>query len=343
MHHPLANMPSLYAILILLTLTLPATATASAPSTGCQTREAALWKSGSSKSLKLSLNSPRGGGRRTFLLHLPDDYASDKPSPLILSFHGKDQDASAMETQTSLSDHEMNPDAVVAYPQGVDKMWTGDPEAPPTSQINDVDFVADLLDYLEQQYCIDTLRVYATGFSNGGGLTDLLACSKEVSARLAAVAIASGAFYKDSALQEPLFSACNPTHVMPIMEFHGEKDLVEHYDGKGTPDGESYALREWCAEWAERNGCTAGSENRTVELYAGEVLRSTWSCGKWEDVVVHYFIKGFGHGWPTTTHLENDYQRFGPTYFNATPMVMEFFGKYALLEGKDDGVRRDEL
>jgi poly(3-hydroxybutyrate) depolymerase len=64
----------------------------------------------------------------------------------------------------------------------------------------------------------------------GGGLTDLLACNTKVSARLAATAIASGALYKDSALKEPLFSRCTPSHVLPIMEFHGNKDLVEHYD-----------------------------------------------------------------------------------------------------------------
>jgi|SRR2546423_1474130 len=77
-----------------------------------------------------------------------------------------------------------------------------DPEAPPTSEIDDVEFANGLLDYTEQSYCIDTNGVYATGFSDGGGLTHLLACDVKVLARLRAHPVA---FYKDSALKQPLF------------------------------------------------------------------------------------------------------------------------------------------
>jgi hypothetical protein len=36
-----------------------------------------------------------------------------------------------------------------------------------------------------------------------------------------------------------------------------------------------------------------------------------------QDVVVHYNIHHFGHRWPITLALENDYQRYGPAYFEA--------------------------
>ena len=293
---------------------------------------------------ELSINSPAGGGDRKFRLFTPEGCARIEPAPLILAFHGKGQNASAMQSQTQFSNPELNNDTIVVYPQGVNKQWSGDPEAPPTNEINDIEFANDLLDYIEQSYCIDTNRVYAAGFSNGGGLTDLLACDAKVSARLAAVAIASGAFYKDGALKEPLFSHCTPSHVLPIMEFHGSKDPVEHYDGKTTPDGESYALPEWAEEWAVRNGCENGEQNRTVKLFNGNVEKSTWSCGQNEGIVTHYYIHGFGHGWPSTVPLENDYQRYGPTYLNATPVIMDFFSKHTLFPGHIDHARtRDEL
>jgi poly(3-hydroxybutyrate) depolymerase len=292
---------------------------------------------------ELSIDSPAGGGERQFRLFIHPSYVVSEPAPLILAFHGKAQNASAMEFQTQFSSPGFNNNTIIAYPQGINKQWSGDPEAPLTSEINDIEFANDLLDYIEQEYCIDTSRVYATGFSNGGGLTDLLACDTEVSTRMAAAAIASGAFYKDSALKEPLFSHCTPSHVLPIMEFHGSKDPVEHYDGKTTPDGESYALPEWAEEWAIRNGCNIGEENKTVKLFNGNVEKSMWSCGENEDVVIHYYIHGFGHGWPSTVPLENDYQRYGPTYFNATPVIMDFFRKHVLSSGNENVRMKDEL
>jgi len=106
-------------------------------------------------------------------------------------------------------------------------------------------------------------------------LTDLLACNTKVSARLAATAITSGALYKDSPLKEPLFSRCTPSHVLPIMKFHGSKDPAEHYDGKTTPDGESYTLPEWAEEWAIHNGCKNGGRSKTVKLFNSGVEKST--------------------------------------------------------------------
>lgn len=291
-----------------------------------------------------TIYSAEGGGERQFRLHLPTSYSVGKPAPLILSFHGKAQDASAMESQTQLSSPDFNRNAIVAYPQGIKNQWTGDPEAPVLSEINDIAFANDLLDYMEENYCVDTSRVYASGFSNGGGLTDLLACSEKVSARLAAVAIASGAFYKDSALKEPLFSRCTPSHILPIMEFHGNKDPVEHYDGKTTPDGEGYSLPEWLEGWAARNGCGKDDKGKTTKLYDGKVEKITWSCGEVEDVVIHYYIHEFGHGWPSTSHMDDDKDiRYGPTYFNATPIVMDFFGKHSLAEDAEFARQRDEL
>ena len=290
------------------------------------------------------MNSSAGGGERHFRLYLPPDASPSSLPSLILSFHGKGQNASAMEFETQLSNPDFNPHAIVAYPQGISKQWTGDPESPLRKEVDDIEFANDLLDHLEAKLCFDKSRVYASGFSNGGGLTFLLACDSTVSSRLAAVAIASGAVYEDDALKEPLFSQCSPSYSpLPLMEFHGDKDPVIHYDGVTTPDGPSYSLPEWLQSWAVRNGCTADDEGTINMLYDDNVEKVTWSCNGKDDVVTHYYIHGFGHGWPSTTSLENDYQRFGPTYFNATPVIMEFFGKHTLPPNTAAATARDEL
>jgi len=206
--------------------------------------------------------------------------------------------------------------------------WTGDPAAPDRKERDDITFINVLLDHLLKDYAIDTSRIYVAGFSNGAGLAALLAGDPKASGRIAAFAMSAGAFYKDEALKEPLFSHCRPSRLpIPIMEFHGDADPVEHYNGKTTPDGPSYPVWEWVTEWAERDTCK--TDPAQTALYDGKVERYSFSTGSEGEVVVHYLIHGFGHGWPTKRKLNNDEQRHGPTYLDATPIVLEFFNRFS--------------
>lgn len=198
-----------------------------------------------------------------------------------------------------------------------------------------------MLDHIINDYNVDKTSIYVAGFSNGGGLAGLLACDSTASSRIAAFAASSGAFYKDEALKEPLFSRCHPSRqAIPMLDFHGDTDPVIHYDGKTTPDGPTYNIFSWIQGWAHRNGCPKGDNGKMISLYGGKVKKTVWTCGGAEDVVEHYKIAGFGHGWPTTFPLNNDEQRHGPTYFNATPIVLDFFQRFRLDSTKSE---RQEL
>lgn len=195
--------------------------------------------------------------------------------------------------------------------------------------MDDIAFINVLIDHVQSDYSIDASRIYVAGFSNGGGLAVLLAGDPKASSRIAAFAISSGAFYKDEALKEPLFSHCHPSRIpVPILEFHGGSDPVIHYDGETTPDGPSYLVWDWVMEWAKRNTGRTGC-NQTL-LYDGKVERYTFQTGENRKVLEHYFIHGFGHGWPTKRPLSNDEERHGPTYFDATPSVLDFFARFSL-------------
>src|SRR5690349_18796236 len=54
------------------------------------------------------------------------------------------------------------------------------------SGVDDVGLVGAILDRLETEMCVDTARIYSTGFSNGGFLSHRLGC--ELSDRIAAIA-----------------------------------------------------------------------------------------------------------------------------------------------------------
>ena len=114
---------------------------------------------------------------------------------------------------------------IVAYPQGLIPEGSGfDWNVPgepliggtpvPKDAPNDVAFLTALVGVLEQRYCIDRTRVYATGFSGGARTASQLpAC--DASGVFAAVAAVSG-------LQRP--SPCPTGRPVPIIAFHGTAD-----------------------------------------------------------------------------------------------------------------------
>ena len=58
------------------------------------------------------------------------------------------------------------------------------------SNVDDLGFTSAMIDDLIQTYNVDTLRIYATGFSNGAFFTYDLAC--RLSQRIAAIAPVGG-------------------------------------------------------------------------------------------------------------------------------------------------------
>jgi poly(3-hydroxybutyrate) depolymerase len=242
---------------------------------------------------------------------------------------------------TGFSDPYFNHDAIAVYPEGLDyktpgHQWLGDPEAPPSSVVDDREFVKDVLDSLMSTFCIDENRIYAAGFSNGGGMVGLLACSPLVNRRIAAFATAAGAFYADASLTEPLFGkGCQPDLAtrkrIPIMSFHGSDDKVIAYDGNNSPAPNTIPISEWLRAWAARQNCVIRGP-RTV-IYDAWIAMFGWSCqgdaetgGGVKDVVMNYKIANFGHGWPRTVSLEGS----GTTNLNATRHMMIFFDEWRL-------------
>ncbi len=136
-----------------------------------------------------------GGLTRTYLLHVPSGYRANSSEAVVLSFHGHGSNAIQQERRSGMSLLADQQGFIAVYPQGVvgpdgRTGWaTGAPERP---QVNDVLFVSDLLNHLQGILCLDPLRIYATGFSNGGGMTNVLACT--LAGRLAAFAPVSGSY-----------------------------------------------------------------------------------------------------------------------------------------------------
>ena len=143
-----------------------------------------------------------GGLTRRYILHIPPSYSDTggaDATPLVLLFHGWGGNAGEIARYTGLTAKADRAGFIAVMPQGLatrnvrEPHWNtpwlrlepGDPDH--------VAFIDDLLDALEAQLCIDSARVFSTGFSNGGGLSVRLAC--DLSDRIAAIAPVAGVYF----------------------------------------------------------------------------------------------------------------------------------------------------
>lgn len=186
-----------------------------------------------------------GSTMRTYLLHIPASYTGKTSVPLVVDFHpflnflpgdpGAYQKANSGYEQ--LSDQE---GFIVAWPEGIDSAWNmPNPQGVATCctedhTVDDVGFAKALVAKMKQDACVDPKRVYATGYSNGGGITQILAC--QAADIFAAVAPASFDLITQAA-------PCTPSRPITEIAFRGLNDPVVPYAG-GTPPAppSSYTL-----------------------------------------------------------------------------------------------------
>ncbi len=224
-----------------------------------------------------------GGVQRTAFLYVPPAAAGQR-LPLLVGLHG-----AGGKFFQSYSGFSVLADAegfIAVYPNPIYAddgrtywdLYQGAGEDP------DVQFISDLLEYVESRLCVDTSRVYAAGVSNGGGMAAALAC--QLSDRFAAFASIAGGY---SALP-----ACQPANPVSLVEVHGTADTVVPYKGR-PPDGAG-AVQPWLAAWRERDGCPGGPP--TVERIAPRVERYDWSDCAEGTAVEHIEIFGGGHQLP---------------------------------------------
>lgn len=167
---------------------------------------------------------------------------------------------------------------------------------------NDVLFVSDLLNALQASLCVDPHRIYATGFSSGAAMSDLLAC--KLAGRIAAFAPVEGAYFP--------VAGCRPSRPAAILSFQGTGDPKVPYD-TGDRSGLE-AIPRWLHDWATRDGCTQGP---SVFFRRADVTGERWTGCHAGAVLMHYRINGGSHAWPGAPQ--------GTQTIRATPLIWQFF------------------
>ena len=242
-----------------------------------------------------------GGVERTFEVTAPESARQGAPAPLVLVYHGVFSTAEAIQQVTGMPAKAAQEGFITAAGNGVGRSWNAglccDPAA--ESGVDDVAFTRDMVAAIQDEYCIDDSRIYATGFSNGAAMVFRLAC--EASDLFASFVPVAGSL--------ALFP-CEP-------EFPRAIDIINSVDDPVVP----FDLGEFSVlEFYKHDSCDAVRE--TTEPAANTTCEVAPECAD-DTTVLLCGVRGLSHEWPGgETNPE------GPFY--ATDVAWDFFTEHPL-------------
>jgi polyhydroxybutyrate depolymerase len=232
-----------------------------------------------------------GGLNRTYILHIPANYDPHRSYPLMVVFHGSGGTGAEMEHTSDFDAVADQNGFFVAYLDSVGAKWVM------TGANNDITYSEKLIQTIENAYPIDQKRVYISGFSQGGGMVEQLACN--FTANLAGAADVS------ENLNPASESGCLPSQPIKFILFHGTADPISPYNGgpSAISGGTTYSAEQTAQFWAKNDGCASVPTTAQIadKLNDGSTVtdnKQVWSGCKGNTNVVFYTIKGGGHTWP---------------------------------------------
>ena len=186
--------------------------------------------------------------------------------------------------------------------------------------VDDVGFIAALIDKLVAEQRVDPKRVYVTGMSNGGMMTHRLGI--ELSNRIAAIAPVVGTLFGDER---------KPATAVPALIVNGLLDKSVPPSG-GQPggrftqtwDGNARPAVEQGDFWAVANGCGSDAKVSDDERYT----LHEYPCPVGKEVV-SYMIKDSGHAWPGGQRGSRMGDKPG-SGINATETIWHFFAGHQI-------------
>jgi polyhydroxybutyrate depolymerase len=247
--------------------------------------------------------------------------------PLVIVLHGNGGTGHQIRTFTHFDDLAAREGFVVAYPDAIGHHWNdGRPEAANGSDdVDDVGFIAKLIDELATRYASDRTRIYVTGISNGGIMSYRLAC--ELGDRIAAIAPVAGelAEVPPCALKAPV----------SVLAINGTADPLVPYDGGevGHHRGHVHSAMDSTAYFARREGCgVARTSEAMADTDPGDDTRSERTrytdCprGIAVDLIT---VENGGHTWPGAAQYLPRFA-IGATSrdFDGSRYIWEFFAAH---------------
>ena len=221
---------------------------------------------------------------RTYLLHVPATLATDPA--LVVMMHGAGGTGRVSEAGRGWDEAANAVGFVVAYPDGVDRLWNaGDccgRVSTPRDDVDDVGFITALVGQVQTEFGVRTDRTFATGMSNGAMMAYRLACDTDLFQAVAPVA-------------GTIVTSCADPHPVSLLAIHGTADQTVRMDGLVGAGGstiQGLPVTDAVAVFRAADGC-----GPPVTTTAGQVTTDAASCPDGREVTL-ITIAGAGHQWP---------------------------------------------
>ena len=259
---------------------------------------------------------------REYYVSLPED--TSKPFPMIINFHGFLSHAMDQQGFSQMDNYAHQNGIGVIYPEGIKRSWNVGKAI--LNDENDIGFVNALIDSVSLKYNIDSNRIYACGFSNGGTFSYELICG--LSNKIAAFGSVGGNF----SINENRL--CNIDREIPLIHINGTRDRLQKYNHS---DGDFLSTIESVNYWANYNQFDIKVVENIEDFHKKDgttVEKHTYSKNNSNTQVIHFKVVKGGHLWlgsPIADWLtlrlffgRNNHE------INSSKEIVDFFLKYKL-------------
>ncbi len=209
--------------------------------------------------------------QRRYILNVPTNYDNTKPYKLIIAFHQLDGNDAQMYAHKYYHLLDLaNNSAIFVAPNGQKNgspCTSTDPNRDsgcgwPNPQGQDVALADAVVAQIEENFCVNTNRIFATGWSYGGSMSYKTACERGlggtkdgVPGYLRAIAVYSGS---------QLSGNCTPTTPVAYFASHGTHDGVLNYSN-GVGLAQNFAKANGC-NWMTPTAVNSGAHVCTDEM-----------------------------------------------------------------------------
>lgn len=197
--------------------------------------------------------------------YFPKNYVGADAAAIIVLHGGKLGNAERTVDQTDFEVYADRYGFAVVYPNASEDQWNdGRPET--DTGVDDLGYIKAIADDLVTNFGVAEDRVFVTGVSNGGIMSQWLVCNDTYPFAAIAPVVSN--------MPVQAVDQCKTASPIPVVIFHGTKDASyngttpeskESILGKGSAGGTMISAEETVAVWAEVDKCTGRTLEATID------------------------------------------------------------------------------
>jgi polyhydroxybutyrate depolymerase len=270
----------------------------------------------------------------TYLIHISQLYDGTKPVPLVLALHPANGNSAQMATITGFNTIAERENFIVVYPKSYNAHWNCETKALQIQDVDEIGFIAFLIDNLSQKFNIDSKKIFVTGLSSGGSMCFALA--GQLSEKIAAIATVGSTIFED------MLPELNPEVPLSVLHIHGTKDPIIPWQGGNTSNIKAFSggaavrvfsVSETIKFWADSNRCV--STLNIIQMPDNNPNDGTrvkiekYSGGANGSEVVLYAVEEGGHTWPDSKNPQYEVATGKICHdFDASEVIWQFFKEH---------------